>query len=251
MRRFALLFLSLLLAVTANAAITRVQFVTATTGASQPASLTFTPAAVTAGNYVMIFVARNDSQDLKVVPGGSEKDWLGGRIATANLGASSPVCYILFYKVVTGGQTSVVISSQAGSGAAMSGVLVEYSGKNIVPDVWALPKTGTSTTPNTNVTDTTTSPNDLIVSALAQRGAFASEQTAWASSPTNSFSIVAQTSTFINTTNNDRAIAALERFATATGTFSTGVTISVSQQFTACIVAFREVPQVASNIGGL
>ena len=106
----------------------------------------------------------------------------------------------------------------------MAGVLTEYSCTNIVPDVWRVGNTGNSAT-----TDTTTQANELIVAVAGQRGTFSSEQTSWASSPTNSFSIVSETSSFVNTTNNDRAVAFLERIVTSAGTYSTGVTGNSNQ----------------------
>ena len=109
----------------------------------------------------------------------------------------------------------------------MSGVLVEYSGTNIIPDVWRVGNTGSSTTLTTATTDTTTAANSLVIGACAQRGKFCSEQTSWASSPTNSFSIVAQTLCFTNTSNADRAIAFLERIVTSASTYSTGVTTAI------------------------
>ena len=129
----------------------------------------------------------------------------------------------------------------------MVGALTEYSGTNTVPDVRRVGNTGNSTTLTTATTDTTTQANELIVAVAGQRGTFSSEQTSWASSPRNSFSIVSETSSFVNTTNNDRAVAFLERIVTSTGTFSTGMT--GNNNVRACtIVAFQEI-KIAPVLG--
>ena len=109
-----------------------------------------------------------------------------------------------------------------------------------MPDVWRVGNTGNSTTLTTATTDTTTQANELIVAVAGQRGTFSSEQTSWASSPRNSFSIVSETSSFVNTTTNDRAVAFLERIVTSAGTYSTGVTGN-SNQFACNIASFREI----------
>lgn len=170
----------------------------------------------------------------------SERDWVGNRIAVST-NATAPACYIFYSRVLTGGATSVVLATQAGVTANMGGVLVEYSGTNIIPDVWRVGNTGSSTTLTTATTDTTTAANSLVIGACAQRGTFSSEQTSWASSPTNSFSIVAQTLCFTNTSNADRAIAFLERIVTSASTYSTGVTSGTSTQFACNIATFREI----------
>ena len=145
-----------------------------------------------------------------------------------------------FTESIIGGQTSIVVSNQSTANANMAGVLTEYSCTNIVPDVWRVGNAGNSTTLTTATTDTTTQANELIVAVAGQRGTFSSEQTSWASSPTNSFSIVSETSSFVNTTNNDRAVAFLERIVTSAGTYSTGVTGN-SNQFACNIASLREI----------
>lgn len=148
--------------------------------------------------------------------------------------------FTVFTESIIGGQTSIVVSNQSTANANMVGVLTKYSCTNIVRDVWRVGNTGNSTALTTATTDTTTQANELIVAVAGQRGTFSSEQTSWASSPRNTFSIVSETSSFVNTTNIDRAIGFLERIVTSAGTYSTGVTGN-SNQFACNIASFREI----------
>jgi len=234
----------------ASATITPIQYAKATMSGGGTA-LNFTmPSAVTTGNYIIATITQTQGTFTKCVPNGIDKDWVGGPVAWGANAGANVFTYVYFFKVITGGQTAVAFSIPSGN-ITGCGIVREYSGKNITPDVWRTGNNATSTTLTTNVTDTTNTANELIVASMCIRGQFSVEQTgasAWASSPTNSFSIIEQTSTTLNTTNGDRAIAFLERFVTSTGTFSTGVTSNVSQAWATPIATFRELPQVSSTM---
>jgi len=76
-------------------------------------------------------------------------------------------------------------------------------------------------------------------------------QTAWATTPTNSFSIIGQTSSNLNTAGNDRAVALTERILTSSTNTGSGITNAIaSSQWAGTLVAFREIPQVNRNTSG-
>lgn len=259
MKRLAFIFLFfLVLKSVATATIgTGGQVVRATVGSAAATSMTFTTSAFTAGNYVVMVMSSTQINSFRVVAGANEKDWIGGLVAYGYNGTGTTMTGIYLYKVITGGQTSVVISIPSGASFTAAAVLKEYSATNLVPDVWVPGATGNSATLTTSTTDTTNSANELIVVALGQRAQIAtvaSNAASWLSgtppTPTNSFTVVEQSSTNINTSNSDRAVAFLERLVTSTGTYSTSVGSLFSNQWTAPIVTFKEVSQVVSRMSG-
>jgi len=121
-------------------------------------------------------------------------------------------------------EASSTIVITANSSVRIAAVAAEYSGTLVSFDIPTLAASGSSTSNATGTLQTTTYANELIVAGMAKTGtAYASEQTAWLTSITNSFVSVLQTSSF-NNASTDRAVALLERFVTATGTYSTAGT---------------------------
>lgn len=244
--RFLSLLLSVLLAVSsAQATIARVQAVAATTLTGAGTTLTFSPSALTTGNYIIIAICSSGGQDMRMST--SEANLIGGRVAYSYSSGSTIFVTIYFYKVISGGQTSITAITAAANTTQMAGILVEYSGRNITPDTWAISNTGTSTSPATGTTGTTAVANELVFAALGMKGTMATEQTNWVNTPTNSFSIISPQTSSSTNTSNDKALAVLERIVTSTGTFSTGATATLSSAvWTAGIVTFREIPQVTT-----
>ncbi len=143
--------------------------------------------------------------------------------------------------------TSIVITMGSQLAAA---VAVEYSGRLITCDLPPLSASNSSGTSNTSGTTATSNyANELAVSIASARFATATEQTAWLTSTTNSFTSVAQTSSSANTT-SDREIAFLEKIVTSTGTFQTTGTQPANSGWVNLIATFTDNPLVTPG-GGL
>lgn len=234
----------------ANATISRVQVVNSTTMTTNGSTLTFSPSALTAGNYIIITVTYGNGIDFRVNTSGTEKDLIGGKVGVGWSTGQSIYNTVYLYRVITGGQTSIVLTTLTGGTGQMSGILAEYSAKNLTPDVWRTGNTASSQTLTTNTTDTTNYANELVIATFGMKGTFASEQTGWANTPTNSFTIISQTSSSLNGV-NDKATAMSEKIVTSTGTQSTGVSTSLTAaQWLGNIVTFREIPQMVTSMSG-
>jgi len=127
----------------------------------------------------------------------------------------------LFLNVDTA-TTTLTVSLAAGGTFFGGAIGVEYSGAKFRPDLAALFNTAVSTSPSTNSL-TTNYGNELLVAIFGRKGAQTSEQTSWLSGITNSFSSVAQTSSFSNTA-NDSAVAFCERIVSSAGSYSSAGT---------------------------
>ncbi len=145
----------------------------------------------------------------------------------------------LFAIPVTTGTTKVITVTSNGGNVNMSGTAVEYSAdRGLFADIWKS-GTGTSTTAATGTSVATNFPNELLVGCVSTRGTFASSNTGWLTSITGSFSSVIQATTFQNSSNADMGTAQLERIVSATGTQSTGGTLS-SNVWGAALYSFSE-----------
>jgi hypothetical protein len=132
--------------------------------------------------------------------------------------------HIYWGRVFSSPGTVTTISTVGGTNVASAGVIGEYTGNRASFDKSAR-NTGSSASPSTGTTSTTAVPNELVFGVLGTRGAYSTATTVF-SSPTNSFAIVDQANSTINTANADRAVALLVKLLTATGTTSTAATIS-------------------------
>ncbi len=205
-----------------TATITRVQSASANTGAAAAASFTVTFGAnLTAGNIVAFAACSDTAVGIRLIEVGVPNL---GYSAMRTSGANSTTASIGFLLVQQSGNAQVLATPgyapQTNVNAAL--VAVEYSGVKLRPDGYPITNTGSSTSPSTTAL-TTLGSNDLLFAAFGQRGTFASEQTAWLTAPTNSYSSVLQTSSFTNTS-SDRAVAFLERIVSSPGSYSTAGT---------------------------
>lgn len=162
--------------------------------------------------------------------------------ATAGL---SPMIYVGVVGSSPG--STIGFTNMQASSIAVRAVAAEYSGLNAVR--FDNPINGTNGNSGSPATPTLTTQDaeELIIAILTHRGTWATEQTGLYTSPTNSFSIVDQTSTNINTSNNDVAIAMLERItAAAVSGITAGATIS-SAQWASDGQAFRIAPNATPS----
>jgi hypothetical protein len=247
MKRLILLFL--LFASTSNAAITRVQTATGNTGTSTTSS-TFTVtlgSPTTAGNVLIIGFAVH-------IPGTfvlTGTALAGNPILETTVGYNSngpQIVHLAFVRCLNSGSTIIFTSSAGTTNFVGAAVVAEYSGTNIISESTPGTTLGGATT-LTSGTFTTIAPVTLCMAAFSQRFTTATEQTAFASAATNSFTIVGQTSSNVNTTNTDRGLVLLERITLSTISATAGVTSSFSNNWTSTGLAFKEVEAAAGTVG--
>lgn len=209
-------------------AIARVQSKTANSGASLATTVSVTlDATPTAGNILVVSYAA-----LFGLSAGSPFVTCSGVTFSTYvwIGSGTLVGVLAVGRVLSG--ASATITANAGSGGNAI-VAAEYSGSNIVADVYAA-ATNTSTSAASGDTAATNAAAELWVGALAARNAITY------SSPTNSFSIVGQDKSSVGTA-NDRAAALLERIVSSTGTANAGATLSASNVWTAQVLTLKEI----------
>ena len=237
----------LLLVTPVYGTITRVQLATGTVGSTNKATFGVTVSALTAGNYLVVAVASSTVKKFKISLTATN-DLIGGAVAQT-INAAGVYTDIYLFKINTGGATTVTVATLDALTMAYCAVVTEYSATNLTPDVWQN-NTGSSTTLTTGGV-TPSVANSLELGSFATAGTFSAVQTAWATTPTNSFTIIGQTSTNLNTAGNDRAVALTERILTSSTNTGSGITNAVATgQWAATLVAFREIPQVNRNTSG-
>ncbi len=220
-------------------AIARVQSKVNSTGAGTATSLTVTLTGnATVGNTLMVCSVESVGVLSQVKYG--TNSWVPMTLTGANnvnLGFG-------FVPVVEASATVVI--TVTGAAQRIAAIVIEYSGRLIACDFPPLQATSAGSTTNaTGTTATTLAANELILGVMARAGTFTTEQTAWLTSPTNSFASVVQTSSSSNNA-GDRALAVLERIVTSTGTFSTAGT-QASAAWSNVIASFSDDP----NRGGI
>lgn len=125
------------------------------------------------------------------------------------------------------GTTITIARLDTSSFTSMAAVVAEFSGTNIRLDK-QVGATGNSASPATGATATLDTANELLVAALSSRGQFSTATTVF-SSPTNSFAIIDQDNTTVNTANADRALCLLAQVVSSTSGVSAGATITSAQ----------------------
>ncbi len=222
-------------------AIARVQSQSGNTAATNASSLVITLGAQpTPGNLLVVAAQQG-------VGGGTAAKMLNQTgltwLQTTKVGSSSAGTLLLAYARVASSIAASTVTLSNNASVPIAAVVVEYSGVNIRLDR-LVGGTGQSTSPASGATETTGTANELWVGCLAARSA-ASAITY--SSPTNSFSIVAQTNTTNGGSNLDACVAFLEKIVTSTGTANAGATASSSCNWIASVATFDEVP--AGSLG--
>jgi len=230
----ALFFLFLTCAL-CPAAITRVQSKTGNTAGASGTTLAVTlDSTPTAGNIIVVAACYFGTSS---TPGPG----------AATLSATNVVWMMASPAVQPGSQCNVTLSvgrvfASPGSvvtltfvsagGAAM--VAVEYSGASVTFDKFAS-AIGSSAAAASGATATTANANELFVGAIGSRGT----NGVTFSAPTNSFSIVGQDKSSLNTS-ADRSVAFLERIVTSTGTPDAGATISASNIWVSQVLTIEQ-----------
>lgn len=245
-----LLLLLLLSSSIANAAITRVQTAVGSVGTAGASTFSVTFGSnCTPGNTVVIVMGTRGVLDWGMT--------LGGQTTSLGFGANGPaaaynatlgsavLCY--FIPVRSGATNVITFATKSAAAQTAAAVAVEYTGK-LYPDINGPGNTGSATSTSGAGSVTPNYDNELLVGVVAARGTFSSAQTAFFTTPVT-FSIANQTSTNINTTNNDVAICFLENIVSAIGTYTFGVTMAASSQYSANTFTFREIPATGFTTG--
>ncbi|PYS92488.1 MAG: hypothetical protein DMF62_00335 [Acidobacteria bacterium] len=245
MRYLILLFL--FLTSTLQGTITRVQVATGNVGTTNKATFGVTVSALTAGNYLVVALGAATPKKFKITVTGAF-DLVGGGVGQ---GANTTGSYtdIYLYKINVGGATTVTVATIDALTTVYAVVVAEYSGTNLIADIWSANTSSGSTLTTGGATPSVA--NSLELGGFCAAGTLATVQTAWATTPTNSFTIIGQTSSNLNTAGNDRAVALTEKILTSTSALGSGITnANGSSQWSATMVALREIPQVNRNTSG-
>jgi hypothetical protein len=148
----------------------------------------------------------------------------------------------LFYRAGAPVTSTITITASGGTGfSSETLVIAEYGGIAPTPtDGASLTSTGSSTSP-ASASLTTSNAQDLIIWVIGQRTTANSGPSF--SAPTNGFTLRAQTSD-VNQDNSPSsyvgtAIALLDNIVSSTGTYSSAVTSTVSDQWATIIGAFK------------
>lgn len=231
----AIKLLTLLLSLTfafssTQATISRVQLKTANTAAATASTLNLvfdtTP---TAGNTIVLAIATG--LGIQNVTGTNVEFTYIERVTT-----NSCIVTLAVGRVFGSASATVTVTTVTATAIAIAGA--EYTGSGMLRVDKQTTSSGSSTAPNTGTTATTTNAKELWVGALAHRNQNGDTFT----SPTNSFSIVGQTSTTLNTAGNDRTAGLFEQIVSSTGTANAGATVSVTNNWAGAAATLEETP---------
>lgn len=219
--------------------ITRVQYVSNASTGSGTTSLTTTIAAATSGNLLVALIATGATTSAGTTTTPTGFTAVLGPITNTSA-VPAPVNLYLYYKVSTGGETSVVATNTVTSGVTCQ--VWEFSASTGWPanpvDVSASSSNqAATTTPVTGTTATTAQAEELWIGSVSTNSGtaityslptngFTQETTAWAGA-----------SPFFSPNT-----AGLYKIVSATGTASSGVTSSISKGFGGFVVAFKDNP---------
>ncbi len=187
-------------------------------------SATYSPAAKT--NHLLVIVCASRTVTPFTTP-------TGFTVAKSEL-TTAPV-QAIYYKVATGGETTVSCRS---TGTSRKGIQIyEYSGtltSTPLETVNAATSRGTSTTASSGAL-TTTSPKALVVAAIVAQSS-GTGVTAWS----NSFT---ERADFTSTARFGGA----DRYTTTSGSYTTAATMTVSSTWRGQIAAFKLLPETLSG----
>ncbi len=200
-------------------AIARVQSTSASTAAgSAAATLVLTlGAATTSGNVLLVGVHGLTAATYKVTSAhGIFTDITPQGVNTV---ASSAVH--IFLGIMSGADTAITIGSFGNT--RMVGIAAEYSGSHLTPADIPTNSQSNTTTPNVSAI-TNSVASSLYIAVLGQKGFdTGTTNTTWASGATNSFNIVAQNTTSVNSARVDLALAYLESIVSTSSARNTSV----------------------------
>ena len=140
--------------------------------------------------------------------------------------------------IVKASASATITCAQTSGGSAL--VAAEYSGLGGMKlDRQMAASAGSGTTLASGATPTTDTANALWVGCLFS-GAARSSSAAFYSALTNSFSLVGEAQTTLNTT-GDRTVGLTERIVSSTGTPNTGATALSSGTWIASVISLSEI----------
>ncbi len=204
-------------------AIARVQSTSATTvAAAAGATLAITfGAATTAGNIVIVAISGTNVTYKVTSAHGIFSDITPQAL---NTGGTASAVHI-FMGIMSGADTLITVGIVPSSRVAI--VAAEYSGSRIAYSDIPTNVQSTTATPNTAAI-TNADANSLYVAALGQKAFNSSTtNTAWASSNTSPFNIVAANTTSVNASNVDFAVCYLDAIVST----SSSRNVSVASAF--------------------
>ncbi len=146
----------------------------------------------------------------------------------------------IFHGIMTGADTAITIGFIAASRAAA--VAAEYSGSHITQSDIPTNVQGATANPGTTAI-TNSNANSLYVAALGQKGMnVATTNNAWCSAPTNSFNIVDQNTTSVNSGSVDFSVVYLDSIVTTSSARNVSVTSALgSLQSSGILATFQEI----------
>lgn len=225
-------------------AINRVQSKTGTSGASSSVttwSITFDSTPV-AGNVIVAACAAFGSASIPGTPGYFSQTGVEWMLTNPSVqAASNTLLFLAIGKVLSGAGSTLTITTLTAGG--MSIAAAEYSGLDTRFDRF-MSAVGNSAAPASGATGTTSKGNQLWIGAISHRAANGGTF----SSPTNSFSIVGQAKSSMNTT-SDRSVCLLERIVTSTGTANAGAAVSPTGVWAAQVLTLDALPPDRLSVG--
>ncbi len=225
-------------------AITRVQSITTSTAAgAAAATLQLTLAATTSGNVVMVAVNATSAATIKV----TSLHGIFTDVTPQGMNTSATNAVHIFMGIMSGADTTITVG--AFGNARMVAVAAEYSGVHITPSDIPINIQSNTATPNTGAI-TNSVANSLYVAALGQKGFNSSTTNSnFCNTPTNSFNIVNQNTTSVNSGAVDLALIYLDSIVTTSSARNTSVVSALGTiQASGLLATFIEL---ASGGGGL
>lgn len=190
-------------------------------------TLTYTPSANGNCLIAVIYASRSTGPPTITLPSGFS---ISGSVNQTDSTDNVGTLQIAFNPNCSTATTSYVFSRQSGTGGGIAAIMYEYSGLNISTPVdksISAAALSNGTAAASGATATTTAAHEAWIGACAIDNA-----SNW-SSPTNSFTLVDQTS------ETNGAICFLERIVSSTGTANAGATASVSGAWIAGVTTFK------------
>ncbi len=200
-------------------AIARVQSISASTAAgAAAATLALTlGTATTAGNVVIVTVYGQSNATYRVTSTHGIFSQLTPQGPNTVTGRTAHI----FLGIMSGADTAITVGSITNT--RMVAHAAEYSGIHIIPSDIPTNSQSVTATPNVGAI-TNSNANTLYIAALGQSSlTSATTNTNWASGPTNSFNIINQNTTSVNSGSVDLAMAYLDSIVSTSAARNTSI----------------------------
>jgi len=214
----------------ASAAVARVQYTTCSNSGSSTLSCTSLSSSPVNGNTLIAVIGTRGTTASRV----SSITQTGATWARVSQSTNANGTTVEVWAALNVSSAGTSVTVNLASSLKASAVVAEYSGilSSGATDVTAA-TTGSSSSPSTGTTSTTTQGDELWIGGLDAIG------TPTYSSPTNSFSIVANAVSTGGITSSRERSALLQKIVSITGTANTGATLSSSAQWSGTIATFK------------